>query len=229
MITLPIDNTTDSKIRRYQGVLLSTLLDQVFNKQWKHYDAIKFIAEDGYHPIIPVANILAHKGLIAIGEESHLGFSPLTRKTGEVIAPGSFYLMWENIIDASANKDNWLSGAWQLSRIELTNFAQEYPHSSPPHSADSKINQGFIAFQQHCIKCHTINGDGGKEGPELNYPMNVTEYWREDVLVKFIADPQSVRYSSKMLAFYRDTDNRTEIIDSVIAYLKSMKNKKIAP
>ena len=210
-------------------MLLTTLLDQVFNQQWKQFDAIKFIAEDGYHPVIPIANILAHNGVIAIGEDGHLGFAPLTRKTGEVIAPGAFYLMWENINDVSAKKDNWLSGAWQLTRIELTNFAQEYPRSSPPDTTDSKVNRGFIAFQQHCIKCHTINGDGGREAPELNYPMNVTEYWQEDVLVKFIADPQRVRYGSKMLAFYRDTDNQAELIESVIAYLKSMRNKKIAP
>jgi len=73
-----------------------------------------------------------------------------------------------------------------------------------------------------------INGDGGNVGPELNYPVNVTEYWKEEWLARFIADPKSIRPNSKMIPFYRDVDNRQAIITSIMAYLKVMANKKIA-
>lgn len=63
--------------------------------------------------------------------------------------------------------------------------------------------------------------------PELNYPVNVTEYWQPQWLARFINDPQSVRTNSKMIAFYRDVENRAALIETIIAYLKSMKDKKI--
>ncbi len=222
-----VDNPTDSKIHTYQGMLLTVLLEQVFGSNWTQFNAVKFIAQDGYQAIIPSATITAHMGMVATGENGHIGFSVLRRKNGEMVDPAPFFLMWENIHDASAKKEAWLSWSWQLASIELTSLAREYPHSVPPDTANDKVKQGFVDFQQHCMKCHAINGDGGTVGPELNSPVNVTEYWQSVELAHFIADPQSVRPNSKMIAFDRDVTNRSELIESIIMYLKSMVDKKI--
>jgi cytochrome c2 len=229
LTTLTVTNPADSKITSYQGVLLSTLLGQVFGESWKQSEAIKFVAEDGYRVIIPTALISIHTGLIATGETGQHGFKRIQRDNKESIDPGPFFLVWENIQDTRAKKEHWLSWPWQLSSIELTTFAKENPNSAPPENSDVKAKQGFLDFQQHCIKCHTINGDGGHIGPELNFPANVTEYWHEDWLKRFINDPQSVRANSKMIPFYRDVENREQIIKSILVYLKAMKDKKIAP
>lgn len=227
--TLTVNNPTDSKITQYQGILLTLLLDQVFDKTWQQAEAIKFVAADGYRVIIPTALVTRHTGFIATSEVGQNGFKPLQRKNNETIDPGPFFLVWENIKDHKAQQEHWLSWPWQLTDIELTSFAKENPNSAPPENVDARIKQGFLDFQQHCIKCHSINGDGGTIGPELNYPANITEYWQEDWLIRFIADPQSVRANSKMIPFYRDVQNREQLIQSILAYLNVMKAKKIAP
>lgn len=228
LASLKVDNPTDSRIYTYQGVLLKTFLKQVFGEDWQKFDAVKFVAKDGYAPVIPMASIKAHTGLIAVSEEGRQDFSPLPRSNGETVNPGPFFLVWENIEDAGAKTDDWLSWPWQLVRVELTSLATEYPNSSPPKESDEKVRQGFLAFRQHCMKCHAINGDGGDLAPELNYPVNVTEYRQPQWLARFIENPQSVRADSKMVPFYRDVQNRKMLIEAIIAYLKSMANKKIA-
>ncbi len=179
--------------------------------------------------IIPTTLIMRHTGFIATGEVGRKGFMRIQRKNDESIDPGPFFLVWENIKDSSAKKEHWLNWPWQLASIELTRFARENPNSAPPENADPKAKQGFLDFQQHCIKCHTVNGDGGQIGPELNYHSSVTEYRQEDWLMRFIADPQSVKANSKMIPFYRDVENREQVIKSILTYLKVMKDKKIAP
>lgn len=224
--TLKVNNPTDSTIRSYQGFSIISLLDAVFTSQWKDNDAIKFTALDGYQSIIPISVIIKHNAIIAIGENGQGLFSLLIRSNGETVDPGPFFLVWENIQDVAASKDPWLSWPWQITAIELTSFNREYPNSTPPPASSETVEKGFLAFRQHCIKCHTINGDGGNIGPELNYPVSVTEYWQSKWLHRFIANPQSVRANSKMISFNRDVDNREELIEDIIAYLKSMTRKK---
>ncbi|MEQ1531680.1 MAG: c-type cytochrome, partial [Methylococcales bacterium] len=226
LATLTVHNPTDQKIKAYQGVSLMPLLDSVFNPGWKSRDAIKFTALDGYQVIIPISVIIRHNGLIAVGENGRQGFSVLVRKNAESIDPGPFFLVWENIHDVAGKKESWLSWPWQLAGIELTSFEREYPHSTPPPASHETVKKGFLAFRQHCAKCHAINGDGGSVGPELNYPVSVTEYWQPEWLVKFIADPQSVRANSKMIPFYHDVDNRAQLIADIIEYLKVMAKRK---
>lgn len=228
IVSVTVDNPTDSKIHTYEGMSLTVLLEQVFGNDWKAFDAVKFTTLDGYQPVIPTASIIANFGVISTREKEHQGFSELRRKNGETVDPGPFFLVWENIKDPGAKEDSWLSWPWQITSIELTSFAREFPNSAPPDHSGNLAQKGFLDFRQHCIKCHTINGDGGNVGPELNYPVNVTEYWKDEWLTRFIADPQSVRANSKMIPFYRDVDNREKIIASIVAYLKVMKDKKIS-
>ena len=121
----------------------------------------------------------------------------------------------------------WLSWPWQITGIELTSLSREFPHSAPPALSGEVAKAGYLAFRQHCIKCHSINGDGGAVGPELNYPVNVTEYWKAEWLARFIADPQRIRANSKMIPFYRDMKNREAAISTIIEYLKVMKDNKL--
>jgi cytochrome c2 len=223
-----VDNPTDSKVHTYEGISLTALLDNVFGSGWKVFDACKFTTMDGYQPIIPISSIITNYALIAVSERGHSGFTELKRSNGETVDPGPFFLVWKNIQNKSQKRDPWLSWPWQITGIELISFVREFPHSAPPIHATDMEQRGFLDFRQHCIKCHSINGDGGNVGPELNYPINVTEYWKEEWLARFIADPQSIRSNSKMIPFYRDVDNRQAIITSIIAYLKVMANKKIA-
>ncbi len=98
---------------------------------------------------------------------------------------------------------------YQLARIEVVQFNQKfaklYPQSAKPGSAEMR---GFMTFKNECIRCHSINLQGGDLGPELNAPKSITEYWDRKILKAFI-------------------QNKSEEIDDVLEYLSFMKDRKV--
>ena len=87
------------------------------------------------------------------------------------------------------------------------------------------MRKGFVTFKNHCIRCHSLNLQGGEVGPELNSPKNVTEYWEKSTLRAFIRDASSFRFKDKMPAFpnLKESD-----LDEILEYLAYMKDHKIA-
>jgi cytochrome c2 len=227
--TLVTENPTTGKKATYQGVDLVDLLSLGFGEQWKRYDAVKFFSRDGYQPLMTRDTILAHRGLVAFREEGRDGFSPFRRGQGETVDPSPFWVVWDVSDDPAAKSDPWLSWPWQLAGLELVRLDREFPRAAPPSEASEEAKRGFTAFLQHCVKCHRINGEGGDIGPELNYPVSVTEYWQPEWLPRFIADPRSVKWNSKMVGFYPGVRNREAIIRDIVAYLKAMARHKIEP
>jgi mono/diheme cytochrome c family protein len=227
--TLTVSNPATAKPVAYQGADLIALLNLGFGERWKSYDLIKFVSADGYQPVIPREVIAAHQGLVAWKEPGRDGMAAFRGAHGETVDPGPYFLVWETREDRAAGTEPWLSWPWQLVAIELTRFDREFPRTAPPEPASEDAKRGFTAFRQHCIKCHQVNGDGAAIGPELNYPVNVTEYWQAEWLPKFIADPQSIRRNSKMVGFYPGIQNREAIIRDIVSYLKAMAGRKIEP
>ncbi len=64
-------------------------------------------------------------------------------------------------------------------------------------------------------------------GPDLNLPLNPTEYLKEAVLPQYIRNPKSIRSweSSKMPGFGPETFS-DEDVASIVAYLKEMAYEK---
>jgi len=110
MVSVTVDNPTDSKIHIYEGISLIGLLDKVFGDEWKKFDALKFTSQDGYQPIIPTSSIIENSALIAVAEKGMSGFTMLKRKNGESIDPGPFFLVWENI----KNKRDHMIKLWGM-------------------------------------------------------------------------------------------------------------------
>lgn len=214
---------------QYQGYPLAELLTAWFGPEWQQAQAVMFHCADGYQPSIPVTVILQHQPILAFGQAGRRSFEPIRRANGQTIDPGPYYLVWDTDQDPDASKENWLSWPWQLSRLELIPAKSADPVISPPAGSSELVEKGYLSFQQHCLKCHSLNGYGAKLGPELNYPLNVTEYWQADVLKQFILNPQSVRLNSPMAAFYAGLPDQAQRVDEVIAYLKAMVKHKQAP
>jgi mono/diheme cytochrome c family protein len=111
---------------------------------------------------------------------------------------------------------------WALDSIAIEPFEAVFP-LVVPHSKDPKVQQGFTIFRQQCVKCHAINQQGGRVGPELNVPKNVTEYRDETFLRAWIRNPFSFRVSVMPPSPQLSEDE----LGSLLAYLASMKDQKI--
>ena len=227
--SLTVKNPTTSQTVTYQGAALPALLSLAYGDRWKNAELVKFETRDGYQPVMPVAVIQKHTGLMAYADAGADQLLPIGDGHGGTVNPGPFYLVWENLKDLQAKNDAWLQWPWQLVRIELTSIERQYPRTAPPPGASESVLRGFNSYLGHCSKCHQINGEGGSVGPELNVPVNVTEYWQAEWLPRFIADPQSIRHNSKMIGFQSGSSDKSAEIDDIIAYLRAMKDRKLPP
>jgi ubiquinol-cytochrome c reductase cytochrome b subunit len=93
----------------------------------------------------------------------------------------------------------------QLSR-------QPYPGFSP------EMERAAAVFARYCIGCHVIDGEGGKDGPELTH---IGSKHDAATLRRWITDPESVNPDADMPAFgMRLTPDQ---LDAIAAYLASRK------
>lgn len=73
-----------------------------------------------------------------------------------------------------------------------------------------------------------MNREGPSQvGPDLNLPLNPTEYFKESILPRYIRDPKSVRSweGSKMPGFGLEALS-DDALASIVAYLKQMASEK---
>jgi mono/diheme cytochrome c family protein len=185
---------------------------------------------DGYSAPISKDRLLSEKGSIA-----YLAIEKPKEKWGPVHPPtqmesaGPFYIIWKNPKELDISKEEW---PFQLSGFEVQNsMAVTYPAIFPNKSvaADSAITRGFQQFTKNCFTCHSMNLQGNMNvGPDLNIPMNPTEYYSEKILKKLIRDPRSLRKwpTAKMYGFGEETISEDGLND-LIAYLKHMADQKV--
>lgn len=183
-------------------------------------DEVIFEAKDGYAPSASITLLISKKGYLAFSE--HNAKNPWSKiESGKAwITAAPFYLIW----DEPKKKGETLPWPYQLVKIEAIRFNEKFAKMYPASAAkDSPEMRGFITFKSQCMRCHSINLQGGEVGPELNIPKNVTEYWEKNHLPAFIRNPSSYRAKSRMPAFGEFSD--AEIAD-VIKYLEWMKSRK---
>jgi mono/diheme cytochrome c family protein len=142
---------------------------------------------------------------------------------------GPFYLVWQNLSDRVIRAEGDYGWPYQLASVELVDFAARFPKLAPPAGASAAARRGFELYRVHCLKCHSINDEGGKTGPELNYPKSVTEYWRPGPLREWILDPSAFRFRSAMPGLPRELPERGRKVGDIVAYLSAMARRKIGP
>ena len=206
------------------------LLAKIYGDDWKKSEEALFTCSDGFQPSLPMAEFGSHHGYLAFARNDDPEFSVMSPDKHEKVPVGPFYLIWENIKDASIRKQGTIPGwPYEVTTIDLIRFADRFPRMSPPPGSSAVVQHGFFEFRKRCLSCHTVNGDGGGKGVELNYPANPTEYWKKDWLKKWITNPKSIRYNTEMHAFDKDSSSWERDRDSVLAYLKVMALNKRRP
>ena len=87
---------------------------------------------------------------------------------------------------------------------------------------------GQITFVNKCFTCHTMNGAGpASVGPDLNLPMNPTEYFTDRGLRALIRDPRSVRvWPEQRMPNFAEVDLSDDELGLILTYLRHMVDRK---
>jgi mono/diheme cytochrome c family protein len=216
-VSVTVDDPVYETRKTYQGVRLADLL-ALLPSGGELVDEVVFHTRDGYAPTLGIAAAREGQGLVAFRDTTRrAGFAPV--RQGKIsVDPGPFYLVWTG---PNATERPW---PYQLVGIELVSFRRTYDRLFPADAdPGGPVARGFLAFRSHCLRCHSVNLQGGDLGPELNVPRSVTEYRDTATLRQFIRDAPSFRARSKMPPFPQLDD---AALDDLLAYLGHMKDRK---
>jgi mono/diheme cytochrome c family protein len=221
-VTVTIDDPVYHSKKTFDGFRLAEVFALAGLDPKSGNDEIVFTAKDGYSPNTSFDQLRKHSAVLTFqehgGPKGHFGKVDQGKAK---LDPGPYYVVWEegNLLEKEVP---W---PYQLLKIEVVQFATKFAKLYPTGvSADSGAMQGFLTFKNQCIRCHSINLQGGDVGPELNTPKNVTEYWDRATLKEFISNPYAFRAKDKMPPFPQLS---AKDIDHVLEYFDYMKDKKV--
>ena len=203
---------------------LAAVLDSVYGADWRKDDELLFTCRDGYQPTVPVARVLAHQAWLAFERPNAPAFAIHKFESGrhQDVPIGPFYLIWENVKDAQVRAEGDYGWPYQLVGVELIRSRDRFPRMAPPVSAPVQVQQGFALFRIHCSRCHTVNGEGGNVGPELNAAASPAGRRDPTWLRAWIADPERVAPGTRMEPLNPALPDRDAVIASIIAYLQAI-------
>lgn len=187
------DDPMHGKPKTYRAFALHDVLELGFGAAWMsaEYGEATFAALDGYESYAEAELLRRDGGFIAFEDLDVPGWEPIGHKKAD---PAPYYLFWTGKEQSTANGYPW---PWQLAAIHLMRFEERYPGVVPKGAAaDSSARRGFTVFKQQCFRCHAMDQQGGKIGPDLNAPRNITTYRDAALLKEFIRAPSKFRHSN---------------------------------
>jgi len=185
---------------------------------------------DGFSAILEQTRLLstdpkASKAYLAIEDPKR----PWPLLAGRTISAGPFYLVWTDPEISRVGREEW---PYQIASFHILSDPRAvFPKAYPAQNVPLNVQSGFRSFQKNCFACHKMNGDGaGSIGPDLNLPMNPTEYFESKTLARLIRNPASVRTWSGMImrGFSEGAIPDAELAD-LIAYLRYMSKNQDKP
>ncbi|MHA6827291.1 c-type cytochrome [Ralstonia pseudosolanacearum] len=187
-------------------------------------------ATDGFAAQLPMdlvrnSNPAGAVAWLAVEDPAH----PWPKLPGKPVSAGPFYLVWIGKDAASVRSEQWPYQVAQLTTQPSPATRWPALNVDPALPATDRVRAGQSLFITQCFACHTFNHAGSATvGPDLNMPMNPTEYFQPGVLHRYLRNPASVRDwpARTMPAFPPDHLSDREI-DLIIAYLKHMAPRKV--
>lgn len=229
VIQITVWEPHEDKNVTYEGFDIAKLFAAVYGEQWRKIDEALFTCVDGYQPVLPMDRFEHYAGYIVYRRLDQAQFKVQNRFQNQSDVPlGPYYLVWDNLKSSELRAEGATGWPYQVVGVDLVNFVDRFPKLSPPEDASVQAKKGFVAFRENCMACHTLNGEGGDKGPELNFPMSVTEYLSDAWLRQWIKDPRTVRYNATMPGFAAHP-HPDLLIDDVLAYLEAMARHKQKP
>lgn len=208
----------------YRGIRLNRLLAGVVADG---ADVVEATATDGFVAQLPLAKVMNDQsaGAIAfLAVEDPAKPWPKLKRTDTTAGP--FYVVWRNPERSAIPQEAW---PYQTARLEMkVSVEKRYPAILVAASlpASHAARRGQALFIENCFTCHKMNGAGEATiGPDLNWPMNPTEYLQPQILPRLIRSSKSVRQwgDQKMPDFEALS---AQDISAIIAYLTHMATRK---
>lgn len=211
------------KAKEYEAYPLAEILDKIAVPDSLKTDelVIVFTATDGYKVAVAYSDATVERGFIAFRDKGAENKKWLDFKSGkQTMTPAPYYLVWPK-----KDLDEWrYPWPFQLVSLSLQPAKTYFGAAAPAANTNVQVNNGFVLFSRYCIRCHSVNLSGGKVGPELNIPKNITEYFKEQALPKFIHNATAYRAGTKMPNF--ESTITADDVEAIVSYLKQMKTEK---
>ncbi len=210
----------------YEGYDFLTLLKEN-NIDISMNNMVIFEAKDGFKINIPLSYIVNYHPFLATRDHSlpsGKDWLP-ARDENRIVDGGPFYLMWNKL--STIPQEFWPFG---IVKITLSSFKEAYGASAPTDTKNLKVMNGFRIFNESCGACHSVNGVGGKLGPEMNVPMNFTERYSKKYIIQYAMSPSAVAIDAKMPPYKSVSNNKLDSqkeLELVIDYLEERKAHKI--
>jgi mono/diheme cytochrome c family protein len=212
--------------RKYRAVALAKLLEGAAIPT----DAVvEAAAQDGFVTQIPRDLVYANDdhevvGYVAI-EVADAPWPPIPSKDKSA---GPFYIVWLGDHASSVPALDWPYQVLSLSVQDAP--VKRWPSLAvdPMLPALHPARGGQTVFVNKCLTCHMLNVAGlASAGPNLNLPMNPTEYFTDAGLRALIRDPRSVRtWPEQRMPSFAEDDLSDEEIGLILAYLRHMAGRK---
>lgn len=212
--------------RSYRAVPLANLMKGIDVPAGAVVEAL---AKDGYASQLP-------RDLVEGGDPEAVGYlaielagEPWPPIPGKGASAGPFYVVWIGAKAATVPASYW---PYQVVTLSVQDApAERWPALAvdPTLPALDPARAGQALFVSKCFNCHTLNRAGSATmGPDLNVPMNPTEYLTDAGLRALIRDPRSVRTwpEQAMPGFSQDVLSDKDIA-LVLSYLRHMAGRKI--
>jgi mono/diheme cytochrome c family protein len=194
-------------------------------------NVVEAVAADGFVAQLPLDLILNTDPVKPV---AWLAIEPADKPwpnlPGKSVSAGPFYVVWTGPLEGNVRSEQW---PFQLAKlVTQPSPASRWPELAvdPSLPATDPIRAGQALYAVQCLTCHRLNGAGASDvGPDLNLPMNPTEYLTPAGLHALIRDPKSVRTwpAQAMPPFPPDYLSDREI-DLIVAYLQHMAGRKHA-
>ena len=188
------DSFYDGRTKSYRCWPIKALMDAMYGPGWGRPPLTEVVttAADGYASQSAAALLREDGGCLAFEDLDAGGgrWEPIGRKQAN---PGPFFLVWTKPGQDTAHAYPW---PYQLAEIDLISFEKRYPEVVPRGAKETSPEwRGYQVFRNRCMRCHSINREGGKIGPDLNAPQSVTAYRTQAWVKSYVKQPSKYRYT----------------------------------